>query len=335
MNFQALPWQTAWLSASHNLASAHHHAWIVSGRDGDGLSSAGAALAALLLCETPQGGMACGECSSCKWLAGDVHPDFMRLAPQESDDEASRLPIIRIDAAREAIEFMQLSSCTERGRILLVDSANALTRESANALLKALEEPPPDTRWLLVSAHPARLMATIRSRALKLALPRPSGADSLQWLMREGADRAAAEFALAASRGSPLVALSILQSEENGATAEFIKDLLSPRTLPTLTWGAWVEGGGKTDRRARFALLLSLLVDWTADWARVRAGLAPLRFQNERTGLAALAQGLPLSSALGYHRSLLRRLGLPQTTLSARLQVESVLLDYRTCFSGQ
>ncbi len=333
MNFQALPWQSDWLSASHTLTEAHHHAWIVSGREGDGLSTAGAALAALLLCETPSNGKACGECGSCKWLAGDVHPDFMRLAPQESDDEVSRLPIIKIDAAREAVEFMQLSASTRRGRVLLVDTANALSRDSANALLKALEEPPADTRWLLVSAHPARLLATIRSRALKLALPRPSRTAALDWLMGEGADRAAAELALSATRGSPMAAFGIIQSGGIAATGDFIKDLLSPRTLPTLSWGAWVDSGGKTDRRARFTLLLSLLVDWTADWARVRSGLSPLRFESQRTGLAALAEALPLSAALSYHRALLRQLGVPDTTLSARLQLESILLDYRTCFS--
>ncbi|TAG50165.1 MAG: hypothetical protein EAZ30_00185 [Betaproteobacteria bacterium] len=333
VNFQALPWQTNWLAASHELTQAHHHAWIVSGRDGDGLSAAGAALAALLLCESPVNSVACGQCGSCKWLAGDAHPDFMRLAPQESDDEVSRLPIIKIDAAREAVEFMQLSASTRRGRVLLVDSANALSRDSANALLKALEEPPADTRWLLVSAHPARLLATIRSRALKLRLSRPAQSEALAWLVEQGMDRPAAALALAATRGSPLAALAVIQSGGIAATADFLKDLSSPKTLPTLSWGSWVDSGGKTDRRARFGLLLSLLVDWTADWARVRSGLAPLRFDSHRDALAKLAQALPLASALGYHRSLLRQLGVPDTTLSARLQIEGILLDYRTWFS--
>jgi DNA polymerase III subunit delta' len=141
VNFAALSWQHAWLSSVRETVRTRHHAWMIVGRDGDGLADAGAALAASLLCETPKNDLACGQCGSCRWLVGGVHPDFVRLAPEESDDDVARLPTIKTDAARAAISFMELSASTQRGRVLLVDPATALSRESANALLKAIEEP--------------------------------------------------------------------------------------------------------------------------------------------------------------------------------------------------
>jgi DNA polymerase III subunit delta' len=331
MDFAALPWHVAWLAKARQLTAAHHHAWLVVGRTGDGVGQAAAALAASLLCHQPVASVACGQCPSCRWLAGDVHPDFKKLAPDLGDGETVKLPTIKVDAVRDALEFMQLSAAGEQGRVLLVDPATALPRESANALLKALEEPPPNTRWLLVAAQPERLLPTIRSRALKIAVPRPSAIEALSWLRKQGVN--AAETMLQQSRGEPLSAWAASLSESGGAREEFVRDLLRPSQFPTLKWGAWVEAGPKAERRERFAALLRALLDWTSDWARVRAQLVPVVFVDERAGLAALGARLPLSEALRYHRVLLRKLTVPDTTLSARLQFESLLLDYRALFA--
>jgi DNA polymerase-3 subunit delta' len=262
-----------------------------------------------------------------------VHPDFRKLTPDLGDGETVKLPTIKVDAVREALDFMQLSAAGEQGRVLLVDPATALPRESANALLKALEEPPPNTRWLLVAAQPERLLPTIRSRALKLAVPGPTHPEALAWLHTQGVEASDAESLLQQARGEPLSALTASQSGSGGAREEFVSDLSRPGQLPTLKWGAWVEAGPKAERRERFAAMLRALLDWTSDWARVRTQLAPQVYVAEHAALSGLATGLPLSEALRYHRSLLRKLNLPDTTLSARLQFESLLLDYRALFS--
>ena len=333
MQFAALPWHHVWLEQALALSTRHHHAWLVVGRSGDGVSEAAAALAAALLCQTPRDGAACGECASCRWLAGDVHPDFKRLTPDLGDGDTVKLPTIKVDVVRDALEFMQLTASAAQGRVLLVDPATALARESANALLKALEEPPPNTRWLLVTAQPERLLPTIRSRALQIVLPRPGETDASAWLHAQGVVAGDIKSLLAQTRGSPLDALSLARSESGAAMAEFVRDMLRPGQLPTLKWGAWVESGAKAERRERFAGILRLLLDWTSDWARTRASLPPLVFLDHAVELARLAPGLPAAEALRYHRALLRKLNLPDTTLSARLQLESILLDYRALFS--
>ena len=331
MNFTQLPWHTTWLAKARALTAEHHHAWLVVGRTGDGVAHAASALAAALLCNQPQESVACGLCPSCRWLVGDVHPDFRKLVPDLGDGLTVKLPTIKVDDVREALDFMHLTPAGEQGRVLLVDPADALQRVSANALLKALEEPPPNTRWLLVTAQPERLLPTIRSRALKIAVPAPAPAEALTWLRSQGVS--SSETLLQQSRGEPLSTLAASLSESGSAREEFVRDLLRPGHLPTLKWGAWVEAGPKAERRERFAALLRALLDWTSDWARVRTQLTPRVFVMEGAGLSALGAGLPLSEALRYHRGLLRKLNLPDTTLSARLQFESLLLDYRALFS--
>ena len=331
MDFAPLPWHTAWIAQARVLTSKHHHAWLVVGRTGDGVGHAASALAASLLCHQPKKSIACGQCPSCRWLAGDVPPDVKKLAPDLGDGETVKLPTIKVDSVREALNFMQLSAAGEQGRVLLVDPATALPRESANALLKALEEPPPNTRWLLVAAQPERLLPTIRSRALKIAVPGPTQTEALAWLRAQGVS--SPEPLLQQSRGEPLSALAASQSDSGRAREEFVRDLSRPGQFPTLKWGAWVEAGPRAERRERFAGLLRALLDWTSDWARVRTHLLPRVFVAERAGLSTLGPGLPLSEALRYHRVLLRKLNLPDTTLSARLQFESLLLDYRALFS--
>lgn len=333
MNFNALPWQAGWIARLRETLRTRHHAWMIVGREGDGLAQAGASLAASLLCESPIAGSACGKCPSCRWLVGDVHPDFIRLSPQESDDEVARLPIIKIEAAREAIAFMELSASTIRGRVLLVDPATALSRESANALLKAIEEPPPNTRWLLLASRPAKLLPTIRSRALRVTLASASAESAATWLATQGVPAADVSRSLASARGAPLTALEWINTETLDFRDKLFRDLANPRELPTLAWGAWVEAGGKSGRRARFAALIDLLAEWLCDWARIHSSLTPQTCNDFFESLLRIGTNLPIAEGLRYHRELLRKRYLPDTTLSARLQVESILLEYRGKFA--
>ena len=149
------------------------HAWLLSGRDGLGKTRFAHALAQALLChqniaaDERDNAQACMQCPACHQFMAGTHPDFMSLAVPEDKT------IIRVNEMREFIQRLQLSSGYAQGRVGIVMQAEAMNASAANALLKTLEEPPANTWLFLVSAHPSRLPATIRSRCQFLAFAHP------------------------------------------------------------------------------------------------------------------------------------------------------------------
>ncbi|MDW8312189.1 MAG: hypothetical protein RMK02_05575 [Burkholderiales bacterium] len=328
------PWIEPWVAALRDRFSERHHAWLLIGRLGDGLALAGQALARALLCEAPRSGLACGSCSSCRWMEVGAHPEFLRLGVEDSEAEVSRLPTIKVEQVREAVEFATRAASSLRGRVILIDPADALAPASANALLKALEEPAVGTRWVLLSERPGRLLATLRSRTLRVVLPRPSFADALAFLLAQGYGRERAERALRACRGAALSAQAELDGdgEFERARERFFRELAEPQQLSAFAWGLWVESGGRANRRERFAALLTWLEAWLVDWAKACCGAAPELHDRASSG-AAEPEWTQLARALRYHRKLLRDLSLPESSVSPRLQIERMLVEFRAVFS--
>jgi DNA polymerase-3 subunit delta' len=124
----------------------------------------------------------CGQCSHCRRVEQGEHPDFIIVEP---DTEKSRLGQISVTQAREIGQQLALSSYEGRGTVLVIQPADAMNRNAANALLKTLEEPRPDAHLLLLTSMPSQLPATIRSRCQKLTVPAPDRAAVLEWLATE------------------------------------------------------------------------------------------------------------------------------------------------------
>ncbi len=104
---------------------------------------------------------------------------------------------IEVDQAREAVDFVRLSTYRAGYRVVLVNPADALNVASANALLKVLEEPPLNTVFVLVSDQPRRLLPTIRSRCARFDIGLPPDELAAQWLTSQGVDDAPNLLALA------------------------------------------------------------------------------------------------------------------------------------------
>jgi hypothetical protein len=173
----------------------------------------------------------------------------------------------------------------------------------------------------------------VRSRSLRLSVPRPSRDESMAWLSAKGLSSEDAAQALELVAQAPLDALALADQAYVELRERFLRDLSRPRELPTLAWGAWVEAGGKAGRRARFAVLLNLLMEWVAAWTRQTAGLAAQSVGEWTKELSNLAPKLAGAEGIRFYRETLRKLTLPDTTLSARLQIEAILLEYRAKFS--
>lgn len=186
------------------------HAWLLSGRDGLGKTRFAHALAQALLChqniaaDERDNAQACRQCPACHQFMAGTHPDFMSLAVPEDKT------IIRVNEMREFIQRLQLSSGYAQGRVGIVMQAEAMNASAANALLKTLEEPPANTWLFLVSAHPSRLPATIRSRCQFLGFCPPATDVASQWLEQQ---QPGAAQELVFAQGAPLLALQRLASE--------------------------------------------------------------------------------------------------------------------------
>lgn len=136
-----------------------HHAYLFAGPEGSGKQLAARALAAALFCK--EGG--CGECRDCRLALDDRHPNLVVVEPEgrdirvgENADESG--------TARWMTSRAYLTSPEGGWKVLRVDQADRMTEEAADVLLKALEEPPDQTVFLMSSARPDEIPETVRSR---------------------------------------------------------------------------------------------------------------------------------------------------------------------------
>jgi DNA polymerase III subunit delta' len=236
-----LPWLQAPLAEV--LSSHRGHALLVQGSDGVGMLPFALTLAQAWLCEAADraaGQGPCGRCGSCRLVQAHLHPDLQVLMPEllrrqhdwlrvddkaEADDKRKPSKQIRIDEVRSVIDWVFKTSARGRGKVVVLHPAESMNLQSANALLKTLEEPPPGTRLILTTSDSAGLLPTVRSRCQHLRLPLPAAAPSLQWLAGQGV--AQAEVLLAAASGQPLDAWRLAQDGVQAAQWRELPSALS------------------------------------------------------------------------------------------------------------
>lgn len=139
-----------------------HHAWLITGPPGSGRSNLAHAFAAALLC--PTGG--CGECKSCILAKAGSHPDISVLSTEKVQ--------ISIEEVRQLVANSQFGGSMGKFRIMIIEDADRMQERSSNVLLKALEEPPAGTIWLLCAPSEADMLPTIRSRVRRVGLKVPA-----------------------------------------------------------------------------------------------------------------------------------------------------------------
>ena len=184
---------TAALAAS-NGAEGMTHAWLFTGPPGSGRSVAARAFAAALQCvEDPPG---CGSCQSCRTVMAGTHPDVRNVVPEGLS--------ISVAEMRALVQAASRRPASGRWQVIVIEDADRLTEGASNALLKAVEEPPARTVFLLCapSDHPDDVSVTIRSRCRFVALRTPSAADIADVLhTRDGIDTEVATWAASVSGG--------------------------------------------------------------------------------------------------------------------------------------
>ena len=224
-----------WLAAqTGQLLAQRGHAWLLQGPSGLGQYDVALALVRAWLCEHPSGQGACGACGSCHAIDVRTHADLAVLMPetvmlelgwplsekaQGEIDDKKRKPSkeIRVEAMRDAVEFAQRTSGRGRGKAVLVYPAERMNHVTANALLKTLEEPPGEVKFMLASEAAHQLLPTIRSRCLGHTMAWPDGRAAFAWLISRGVSAEDAPVWLQAAGGRPQDALRLAQSGRNPA----------------------------------------------------------------------------------------------------------------------
>jgi DNA polymerase-3 subunit delta' len=187
------------------------HAWLLQGTQGIGKHLLAEHLSQLMLCAAPQHDQPCGQCRSCQLIAAGTHPDKVLLEPEEAGKP------IKIDAVRDLVTQLQLTPQVAKRKIVLVDPAEAMNVNAANALLKTLEEPPGAAILLLISHAPGRLLATIRSRCQKLQIAAPAQASTVTWLQQQTGKGADEIRATLLQNTAPLTAYAAITEEAKNA----------------------------------------------------------------------------------------------------------------------
>ena len=174
-------------------------------------------LRALFLCESPDltHGKACGQCHHCAMLHAGSHPDFQRVELLYDDKKKKFNRDINIEQTRDALSFLSMSGLKSRRRVLLIDDANLMNNQSANALLKGLEEPTAGSLLLIVCHDLMRLPATIRSRCMLQPCSPLTEAQVQAVLEQEGVDSDLHGLVLELGQGS-LAFLPSLKEPGNG-----------------------------------------------------------------------------------------------------------------------
>ena len=290
------PWNEPLFESLKRRGERFPHALLIHGPRGTGKLALAERIAQFLLCEAQA--KPCGLCEGCRWFLAGSHPDFRRLEPEAlarepaTDAEEGDAPAkktkpsteIKVEQVRELAGFLNVGSHRGQRRVALVQPAEDMNDNSANALLKGLEEPPAAAVFLLVSHRPARLLPTIRSRCVALPVPIPPRAAALEWLAGQ---IKTPERWLAYAGGAPL------QAVEYAGKAEIVERLL--------------QRPGPVDDRDGLDALAEALQKIALDRALGAFGLPP-KYETgaARVNPAQAHAWLTFARQMGEHRQLSR-----------------------------
>lgn len=311
------------LLRSHVAQQSQHHAYLITGLQGLGRRTLAMRFAQALNCPQPlEAGEPCLTCSTCQQIERFQHPDLSLVQAEEVGGT------LKVDQVRELLHSLALAPYTARYRVAILLRFEEAHRSAANALLKTLEEPPPQVIWILTAESAEVLPPTIVSRCEVLRLrPLPIQATREGLVRLWGLSSADAELLAHISGGRPGYAQTLHHSPER----------LKQRTL-------WLEDHQRllsADRVKRFAyvdkyskdrpLFRQILEVWLSLWRDIllqtsRANV-PVTNIDQQERINRLVQHVDLTLAHRMVRDLRRTLDMIDHNVNLRLAVEVLLLD--------
>lgn len=254
-----------------------HHAWLITGAEGIGKATLAYRLARRLLTRSGEPNDPANP--TFRRVAQATHADLLTVAREWDDKRKRQRTEIVIEGARDVAGFLRLTSAEDGWRVVVVDGAEHLNRNAANAILKVLEEPPARAILLLSCAAPGRLLPTIRSRCRTLRLDPldPAAMDQALALILPG--EPTAELAALAD-GSPGRA-AMLAGEGGVAIAALVDGVLQAERPPSIT-RAWDLADKLARSDAGYSTFMDMLRDRLGAAVRDAGRGNPTRFLARR-----------------------------------------------------
>jgi DNA polymerase III subunit delta' len=208
----AYPWhESQWVTVEKQLQTGRRpHAMLLTGPADSGKREFADSLARRLLCREPvlvdKVIQACRHCPACHLLNAGTHPDLVFVRPEDSK-------LIKVDQIRALNHWVSQTSGQGGDKVAIIYPAEQMNGQSANALLKCLEEPTPGTLFILVADQPAKILPTVRSRCQVMAFTIPDNGVAIGWLNTNIPPAVDVHRALALAGGLPLKAIREIDAE--------------------------------------------------------------------------------------------------------------------------
>lgn len=366
------PWlQPLWNSLDQ---TQFPNAILLHGQSGIGKFAFALELAKSLLCEgVDHSHKPCNLCEACHWFNTGNHPDFISLVPEthrkllphadyenedgvkkgratrDSDDgessEKKEKKNISIEETRSAIEGLGIGSHRGGNRIILIYPLEMLRSDSANTLLKSLEEPPANTIFILLADRVDRVLPTIRSRCRLLSAPRPDREQGLAWLR----DQLPTISGLKISDSD----IETIYDEQGGAPYDVLDSIMarhlqndkdeltfsiqaSRLLLQSMSQGIrlnWLDVAEKT-HKAQYGFLLATMQRWVSDLQAVNQGGQPRYYPKHLNTLKGLSQTAHVAKLHHFWKSLVQARRHENHPLANRIQLEALLSQYQQVFQA-
>jgi DNA polymerase III subunit delta' len=319
----SLPWLHPAQQRLRDAAAAERlpHSLLLLSAPGLGADQLAHWITAMALCES-RAERPCGECASCLLLKADNHPDSHIVRIEEDAKQ------IKVDQVRDLIEALTLKSYRGGYKVGVIEGAEALNANGANAFLKTLEEPSQNTLLIMVAKPTNRLPATIASRCLRLSLQAPSRESAIDWLNSNAPSAQDWESLLTLSGGAPLLALERQASVDAGFAAE-MRESIQQLAAGSIDISLLAERWAGSDTLLR----LEWLENWITQRVRAELGSAGSRQSAEPVRLPAAllkAKIRTLFKLLDASREFRR---FASTGMNQQLALEALLLGGRAALS--
>ena len=366
------PWlDPLWQSLDH---TKFPNAILLHGQSGIGKFAFAVELAKSLLCEgVEHASKPCNQCEACHWFNTGNHPDFISLVPEthrkllphaeyESEEvskkgrasrdtedgetsEKKEKKNISIEETRSAIEGLSIGSHRGGNRIILIYPLEMLRSDSANTLLKSLEEPPANTIFILLADRVDRVLPTIRSRCRLLSAPRPDRKQGLSWLSSQIStinglkiSDADLETIYDEQGGAPYDVLNSviarhLQNDKDELTFSIQASRLLLQSMSQGVRLNWLDTAEKT-HKAQYGFLLATMQRWVSDLQAVNQGGQPRYYPKHLNTFKGLSQTAHVAKLHQFWKILIQARRHENHPLANRIQLESLLSQYQLVFQS-